>query len=181
MSEENEKRAAGSPEEPATPEAPTQPVAPAPQATAQPTPPGEAPQPTPQPEARHGAEAPAQPGGEAPPQPAAAAPGQPAAEHTAAVPGGQPTAAQPAAAPTGPPPAPRPKRLRGFAKRKSVQLVAVALLGAVVGGGVVGFAGGPGGHRHGHEFAKYGGGDRPDGRFERGPGPRFEVPDRFDR
>ncbi|WHT19252.1 hypothetical protein N8J89_40255 [Crossiella sp. CA-258035] len=125
MSEENEKRAAGSPEEPATPEAPTQPVA-QPSAAAQPAPAGEAPQP----------------------------------------------AAQP--------PTPRPKRLRGFAKRKSVQLVAVALLGAVVGG-VVGIAGAGGGHRHGHEFAKYGGGDRPEGRFERGPGSRFEVPDRFDR
>lgn len=56
---------------------------------------------------------------------------------------------QPSSAPPEPPvshpqsdAAPKPRRLVGFAKRKAVQLVAVGILGAVLGGGVVALTGG---------------------------------------
>lgn len=124
------------------------------------------------------------------------APGQP--EATAAQSADEPAATaaeapsdpnQPAASPVPPVAAPvRRSRVRGFARHRATQLVAVGLLGLVLGGGIVGAIaanrfddrGGPGhvrmyergerGPDRGDRFEERRGGDRfegrPDGRFE---------------
>ncbi len=125
----------------------------------------------------------------------AATSGQPAAEQPAATAAeapsdpNQPTATA-AEAPIPPAAAPvRPSRVRGFARHRATQLVAVGLLGLVLGGGIVGAIaanrfddrGGPG-HVRMHERGERG--ERGPGRFdERRGGDRSEVRpgDRFDR
>ncbi|HUQ60184.1 hypothetical protein [Lentzea sp.] len=119
------------------------------------------------------------------PQPTAAqpeaAPQHPAAEHPAAAPPPPAAAAPVAVAPAA------PGRVRRFAGHRATQLVAVGLLGLVLGGGIVGAAtrfdhrGGPG-HVRMHERGDRGpdrGGDRSD---RRGPfGDRGDRGDRFER
>ncbi|MEU7477698.1 hypothetical protein AB0A63_17035 [Lentzea sp. NPDC042327] len=106
---------------------------------------------------------------------------QPTTPHRAP-PQPDPAAATPAAAP--PPPAPpvTRSRLRGFARHRATQLVAVGLLGLVLGGGIVGAVtanrfddrGGPGHHRV-HDR-----GERGPDRFDQ-RGPLDQRGDRFER
>ncbi|MET9226527.1 hypothetical protein [Lentzea sp. NPDC003310] len=148
------------------------------------------------------AEAPATPGqqstAELPAQPAAApTPQQPAPPHPA--PADTPAATS-AEAPAGPPPPPPaatpsaavptpPGRGRRFVRHRATQLVAVGLLGLVLGGGIVGaiaanrfdHRGGPG-HVRMYDRGERGP-DRGGDRFEqRGPfGERGDRSDRFER
>ncbi|KOV84460.1 hypothetical protein [Nocardia sp. NRRL S-836] len=135
--------------------------------------------------------------GQAPPPPGA--PGdqprtaQPAADQPTTphqVPDPAPSETTTTAAP--PPVAPaRRSRLRGFARHRATQLVAVGLLGLVLGGGIVGAVaadrsdhrGGPGsfrahdrGERGPDRFDQRGdrSGQRGGGQFEGRPGDRFE-------
>jgi hypothetical protein len=147
------------------------------------------------------AEAPARPGQhpttELPTQDPAAAPAAPAATPAADTP-----AATAAEAPAGPPPPPtatpsvatpaRPGRARRFAGHRATQLVAVGLLGLVLGGGIVGAVaanrfderGGPG-HVRMYERGERGpdrGNDRGGDRFDqRGPFGEGRPGDRFER
>ncbi|WP_394617463.1 hypothetical protein JNUCC0626_49110 [Lentzea sp. JNUCC 0626] len=106
------------------------------------------------------------------PADATATPGQ---QPTAAEP--PPAAAPPPAAPLPPPPPPRrPGRVRRVAGHRATQLVAVGLLGLVLGGGIVGAVaanrfddrGGPG------HVRMYDRGERGPDRGDRGPGDRFD-------
>ncbi|MEU0878420.1 hypothetical protein ABZ345_07490 [Lentzea sp. NPDC005914] len=127
------------------------------------------------------ADAPATPGQQ--PAPAQPDPGHPAA--TAAEPSPAAAPVPPAAAPV-PPAAPaRPGRARRFAGHRATQLVAVGLLGLVLGGGIVGaiaanrmdHRGGPGHVRMYDRGPDRG--DRGD-RFEQ-RGPFNDRGDRFER
>jgi len=124
-------------------------------------------------------------------QPAA---GQPAATAAEAPPAETPTTAT-AATPAAPIPPAGPGRARRFAGHRATQLVAVGLLGLVLGGGIVGAVaanrfddrGGPG-HMRMYERGERGPdrGDRGGDRFEqRGPfnerGERGDGFDRFER
>jgi hypothetical protein len=112
-----------------------------------------------------------------------------------ATPGQQPAPEQPAATAAGPPPAAaapipsaaapaRPGRARRFAGHRATQLVAVGLLGLVLGGGIVGAIAANRADRHGPGHVRMydrgpDRGDRGD-RFEQ-RGPFNDRGDRFER